>query len=408
MKIAVLGSGNGGHIFAADLSLAGHTVFWCKLGDYTNASWNKVKRDHMLRLKGKTMAATNNGKVKIHMMTNSIKQAVENASHIFVATTANRHLEYIQALLQCKLKGKTIIFFPGRHACLLFKRQLDLRGLKQNFVLAESSCFPYVTRISKPGVIHSIGFKNKLPLAAFPANATQSVIDSIKTVTPIVMPVKNVLVTSLIDHCCIMHPLAILKNASKIQSSAGQKIIPFYGYNSDIGALADAADREKLQLLQQLNADILSIPDILALFYDAKGTSTYDCITTVSYYGQFSLPNNINNRYLTEDIPFSLVPMYHLACKFGINPNYISMIISEAGALLDIDFMTKGYSLSELGIDGLSLQQLQRYLQNGDIEQSNINKLSTTTHTGFFKMRQILPTEAANNQPRLEFIMSKL
>lgn len=367
MKIAILGSGNGGHIFAADLSLAGHEIYWCKIGDNSNESWDFIKQTMSIELQGEKMLAAGDGIANITLMTNKVQEAIQDVEVIFVITTANRHKEYIDALLECNLEGKTVVFMPGRYACLLMQNELAKRGMRRNFYLGETSCFPFANRIIKPGVVRGYACKKKLPFAAFPASDTSNLLTKIKPYCPILIPVENVLVTSMMDHCSIMHPIAILNNVEKIADPSNAGKIIYYGYDERMGEIADKVDLEKLNILNAIGVQGKNIPSILRLFYEANGCNTYQAIRNVKCYGIVGLPNSIDTRYLSEDVPFGIVPMYRLASLLQIDCPHMQKIIESANVLSATNYLDKGYTLEALGIAGMSTDELQHYLNNATV-----------------------------------------
>lgn len=78
-------------------------------------------------------------------------------------------------------------------------------------------------------------------------------------------------------------------------------------------------------------------------------------------------PNNINHRYLTEDIPVNCKIYHELGKKFNINTPIIDSMIILGGAMHKKSFFnTSKYSLEYLGIDNLSKEELLLYLNTGE------------------------------------------
>ena len=78
-------------------------------------------------------------------------------------------------------------------------------------------------------------------------------------------------------------------------------------------------------------------------------------------------PNNINHRYLTEDVPVGCKIYHDLGVQYGVATPVIDSMIVMAGAMHKKNFFeTSKYSLAYLGIDGMSKENLLGYLNNGN------------------------------------------
>ena len=76
-------------------------------------------------------------------------------------------------------------------------------------------------------------------------------------------------------------------------------------------------------------------------------------------------PDSVEHRYFTEDIPVGTVIRYHLAKKFGVQVPMIESLIHLGSVACKQDFLKKGISLKELGIEDLDKEQIIRYIRDG-------------------------------------------
>jgi len=76
-------------------------------------------------------------------------------------------------------------------------------------------------------------------------------------------------------------------------------------------------------------------------------------------------PSSMKSRYITEDIPYGLVPVAGLAYSYGIDIPIIDATICLALAINGADYYGEGRSLGELGIADLSRDELDKILQKG-------------------------------------------
>jgi opine dehydrogenase len=357
MNIGILGTGNGAHVLAADLSLAGHEVYWSRVGDHQSESWEYILNSRKFRLTGLPLVAKESGMVLIRSIFNSLDKLIKATDIIFVVTTADRHASYMAELLRYNLKNKLIIFMPGRFACLRFLKILNDQKRKIDFAFAETACFPYVTRILEPGTVKCIGVKANLPFSIYPKLNQFKSINIIKELFPMFYQSKNILETSVMDHCSIIHPLSALHNVNSNNID-----LPCYGFNNQIGKLADKLDFEKMSLQKALNMTAISIPRTLRLYYKVRARTTYSAMAKVRYYQSISSPLNINTRYLNEDVPYGLIPNYLIGTHLGIDMSDTKKLIDSCCKLAKVNYFADGYNLDDLGLSNKSASQVNLYI----------------------------------------------
>lgn len=76
-------------------------------------------------------------------------------------------------------------------------------------------------------------------------------------------------------------------------------------------------------------------------------------------------PSSMKSRYITEDVPYGLVPTAQLAHKLGITTPIIDAVIELASVVNQTDYRRQGRSLQELGIAALNNNKLKTVLQQG-------------------------------------------
>ena len=76
-------------------------------------------------------------------------------------------------------------------------------------------------------------------------------------------------------------------------------------------------------------------------------------------------PDSIWNRYLTEDCPNGLVPWSELGKLCGVPTPTMDAIISIYSLVHERDWREQGLRLDVLGLDGMTVEQIGRYLKKG-------------------------------------------
>ena len=76
-------------------------------------------------------------------------------------------------------------------------------------------------------------------------------------------------------------------------------------------------------------------------------------------------PDDIFNRYLTEDAPFGLVPWSSIAKLVGVSTPTIDGIVNIYSIVHEKDWWSEGRTLEKLGLSELSLKQIKEYVRTG-------------------------------------------
>jgi len=80
---------------------------------------------------------------------------------------------------------------------------------------------------------------------------------------------------------------------------------------------------------------------------------------------QMKGPASMHDRFVTEDVPYGLVLLSTLGQLLDIPTPISDAIVNLSGAINRIDYWAQGRGVSELGIGGMSLEQIQTFLKSG-------------------------------------------
>jgi opine dehydrogenase len=103
----------------------------------------------------------------------------------------------------------------------------------------------------------------------------------------------------------------------------------------------------------------LSAREWLYTSYDSPGRDLYEAIHNTESYRGIRAPQNIAHRYISEDVPMSLVPISALGSALGVPTPMIDMVITLGSTLHDRDYRAEGRSLARLGLEGLSVKEIR-------------------------------------------------
>ncbi len=368
-SFAVLGAGNGGQAMAAYLALQGYKV------NLYNRSEERIEAAK--KTGGITLSGVFTGFGKLQSITTNLAKALENSEIIMVVTPAVAH-KFIARMASPLLKdGQIIVLNPGRTGgALEFYNTLKENKCKADVIISETQTFIYASRIIGPAQARIYGVKNKVAIATFPSLRVREVVDKLMPIFPQFTPVENVLKTSMDNIGAIFHPAPTLLNMAWIESTGGSFNYYQQGISLSVARVLEKLDEERMEVAKALGVEPTSARDWLRMSYGARGHNLFELLQNNGQYSDISAPPDINTRYIFEDVPMSLVPISSIGQKLGIETPTIDMIIDLACIVHETDYRMFGRTVENLGIEDLSVQEINRLVNIGDVRnRHSINEI---------------------------------
>ena len=362
--IAVLGGGNGAHAAAADLSSRGFRVNLFSLFS---------KELQPVRDQGGILLEDEKGErlVPIHRVCSSVEEALEGAGVIMVTVPAFAHEPYGLACHPCLKDGQIVVLNPGSTGgALAFRKSLKERGGRVDVPVCETNTLTYICRLAKPGKV-KVTVRTKTLFAALPGNRTEPCLQIFGELYPGTTGRKNVLETSLTNFNAVMHAPGMILNAGWIEFTKGNFSYYCEGTTPAVARVIERVDQERIDVCRKID---YPTETFLEFFYRA-GSTTEAAARSKSVYRalQESEPNrfirapeNLSYRFLTEDVPYGIVPMAHLGKLVNVPTPIIDALIGLASAVGEKDYWKAGWTLEKMGIEKMGAEQLLEFVTEGD------------------------------------------
>ena len=357
MKISIIGAGNGGQAIGGFLSMQGYEVSIC---DTDSAKIEKLKKIGNIKLQGKI-----NGVGKISYFSTESSEIIPSADIIMVTTTANAHQAVARSIAPFIKDKQIIILNPGRTCgALVFKQALKNAGCNKRYYLAEAQTLVYACRLIEDGTVNIIGIKDEVLLSALPASDTEYILSKLNVLYPCFAKTDNVLRTSLENIGAIFHPCVCLFNAATIER---QNEFWFYrDMTEQIAHFIEKFDAERIAVGKAYGIDLLNVTEWIKFAYnDTVGETLCERMKSNPAYHDIKAPGTIFTRQLTEDIPTGVLPIMELGKAVGVSTPLLESMVNIVESLLDTDFHTKGRTLKNLGLEGMSRDEIINYINNG-------------------------------------------
>jgi len=371
VKIAVLGSGSGGFMCAADLSLRGHEVrFYSRTGE----RFKPVIEKGGIKLIGKEDELP--GKfAKISLLTTDIKEAISGADLILNPLPFFGVQTYAKLVAPHIEDGQTLVYLGKGGGAIEYFRIFKEQGVDKEVYLGDTNTLPYGASYMGENVVRLESRVWELITTAFPGKNTDKIVRMMKEAYPMysIRKAQSPLETVLVDYNAITHPPPMLCNAGRIES--GDKNFRLFGKDALTPAvvrLTQAVDRERMALSKALGIRAYTLEEeILHVRWNPHGEdyvlSLYEAIHT-PFLEMCEGPFKLETRHLLEDVPYGLVTFSSLGDMFGVPTPVIDAEITLAEALLGRGFRGIGRTVEKMGINpAWDLQTLNRYLHEGKI-----------------------------------------
>lgn len=183
--------------------------------------------------------------------------------------------------------------------------------------------------------------------------------------------------TSLDNIGAIFHPAVTVLNAARIESTNGNFDYYTEGITASVALILEKMDKERVTVAEGLGFRAMSAREWLYVAYDAAGRTLHEAMRSNRGYDGIKAPKTVFTRYITEDIPMSLVPIASLGRMIGCPTPVIESIIMLGSILHERDYWEEGRTVEKLGLAGLTLKQIRRLILDGELEPDKPAAAST-------------------------------
>lgn len=344
MDILIIGTGNCGITYAADLTLKGHKVSLLKSSsrDFDAKTKAIIKNNNTVCFKDKGIEEN----VEIYKITDSYEQAfLEKKDLIILCSQTNYHEEIILKIKSFINSDDIIFIQPGYASTSYF--------LKHNIMctIVEAQSSPIDCRVNEKGEALVL-FKNvRNPIGIFPKEKFDNAKQKLEQLNYNFVYLKNIFEAALHNPNLIVHTIGAIMSIPRIEYTKGDYWMYKEVFTPSVWNLVEQLDQEKNKILSSLNLPEISYVDACKYrnFYDLSIDSKaafFDYAMNSSPKG----PEVSNSRYITEDVSQGLVLLESLGKLLNVQTSLISSLINIANFSLNKDFRIGGRTVENLGL----------------------------------------------------------
>lgn len=394
--VAVLGAGAIGKAAAADCALAGMRVRLCDLPPFSERVLANIEERgiQLVGAQDNLYCFERSGTARMELVTDDVAAAVKGAGLIVIASTALGHEMFFDKLIPALEDGMVIHTFTDNFGTLLLRRMMKEQGCTREVIVGGWSSAPYGARVKEAGGVLlpkvGVGYRAvTLRGAAIPMTDQVDFLESTEylrcfdaiTTGRGVVGGNTVLDVNFSNINPVIHVpgtvlgVSTMENWGKIYGSFNKKEFSIYTH-----AFCPSISRVQYRFYQEETA-IAEAIGVGIQPYDKDQFFSHSNILGAEFMnedykipfgqlypeGAFTGPYDIQNRYITEDVPVGCRMFHELGKQFGVPTPTIDSFITLASLMTEHDYFSEGYTPEYLGIGGMSKQELLDYLQKGNL-----------------------------------------
>lgn len=361
-KVSIFGAGNAGLTAAYHFTQQG-----CQVALYGSSGFDD--QIHAISADGGITSLSKfhgvsleyGGFESIDLLTTDIEQAIAYSDILILPVPSFAQEPLFKQMLPYLKSNQTIVLMPGNYGSLALnqlKIELGYQDLNLNFVDAIS--IPWATRITGNAEIAILGMKSFLPIAALPASKTEEILALLQPIFPLKLTaLENVIAAGLENINFGGHPLMTTLNIGLLENFPGK-----FNYYTDCCSPATAKacesmDKERLAVGEAMGLALKSELEAMNELYEMDAKSVYELNKTSQTHGSVNgAPDSSTNRYITEDVPYLLVPCIEFAKLLGVKTPIAISVLHLTNAFNEADYFNSGRTLEKMGLSSMTLPEI--------------------------------------------------
>ena len=355
MRVSILGAGAIAYGAAAYLAQVGHDpMLWSPSGKRTAAL-----------AAGEPLTATNAiAGVFKPRIASSCADAIQNADAVMIALPGYGHKSVLEAAAAHLREGQPVIISSHTSfGALYLSKLLAARGVHAPIIAWGTT----LTTGRQPSLtdVNVATVRQKIDLATVPDSAIDAGHALCVALFGDRFVKRDGLLAIALSNLNPQNHLGIaLLNLTRMERgeewSQGQNITP------TVGRLIEALDEERLAIAKIFGLSVRTVREHFSLSFHVPMASVSEMNQEMHRQGRGGLgPATVNSRYILEDVPFGLLPTILLGRLAGRPATLHESGVALFSAAYGRDFAQDNDLLPELGLERLSVAQLQRLMRSG-------------------------------------------
>ena len=371
--IAVIGTGGGGLTIAAELGLAGRPVVLADQPRFS-ASLEVADAAGGIRVTFRSSLTDTTAESQLAPIAATsidIAEAAAGAELVIVCVPAFGHQALAELLAPVWQQGQTVLWVGEPGGAIAAIAALRRIGRQLDITFGETNTLPYYGAfISLPGQVSAIRKSGGTLVSALPSDRIDHVAPIATAIWPWVTQAESVWETLLLNFNAIDHVPAMICNLGAVEQPEGTFRLWGTGGTAGVVNVIEALDREYLAMRGALGlANATPYEDYLVEqgLADRKGATLHETLhsSLLSTLEFRCSPDALGHRFISEDVPYSLVLAASLGRELGLPTPLIDSLIVLASVASQHDYASEGKTLADWGLDGIGSEGLRSAAEQG-------------------------------------------
>jgi opine dehydrogenase len=197
--------------------------------------------------------------------------------------------------------------------------------------------------------------RKNVQVSAMPSKNNKDIFKTLNKIYSIFTPATNVLETSLNNDNPMYHGPVVLMNAGWLEHTKGKFMIYRDGLTPSVGKCIDELTKERNDVVRSFGIKTQSTTSSYKLIRNSKWPND-PCEVG---------PKNLQHRYITEDVPYGLVPLTYFGNLMDINTPLSDAIIEIASIVNEENYWINGTTLKKLELNNMKPKEILKFLYEG-------------------------------------------
>ena len=363
LQVAIIGAGAGGRAMAVHLTLAGCNV---RLHDSSTEIIEAIRSKGGVEMRIRDLSRTVFARIPV--VTSQVEEAVVGADLIAVVVPAFLHDAVARAMAPHLTEGQVVWLHPGGTCGTLEFRKVLCDLSQRSILLAEAENLIYAcASVGKTGVCLN-AVKRSVKVAGLPAKDNKQILSILGGIYPQLTEARNILEVGIGNIGMILHPITMIMNCARVEHETDEFEFYAQGVSPSVTRVMEVLDRERIAVGEAYSVDTLSVTQWIRESYGVDGSNYFTFIQNMNMerFGRSPAPKSLSSRYVSEDVPYGIVPLIGLGTTAGVDMPCMEGLVVLASAAAGINYACFGRSLERLGLSGISSTNILSLVYNGD------------------------------------------
>ena len=260
-------------------------------------------------------------------MTTDFACGIPENGLLLLSVPAYAHRPFAEACAPHLKSGQTLVLMPGTLGSLEFAQVLQAHGAPSDITFAEVDTAPYVCRKLTPTSAHIWGVVDGLGLGVWPASEGERVLKMVEPLFPGISLYPHAAACGLSSMNPVVHPAGVLMSAGRIERSRGEFYFYDEGVTPAVCNVVYAIDAERLAVAENIGVKLTPVDEAFhAAGFGPKG-DLWETINGSRMLTQLRAPVVLDNRWLTEDVPYGIASWALLGEQLGVPCPHMSAVV---------------------------------------------------------------------------------